>query len=300
MTQGRCADEFKEEAVKQVIERGYTVADVAKRFGVSGQSLYKWTKVYAPNATDRYEAELSRAQEERDILKNGGVLREKPGVGYACILQHQDRYAVQPLCHLLGVSRSGYYAWLERPPSQRSIDDDRLLRLIRESHEASGHTYGAPRLLCDLREVGEYVGKNRIAKIMQRHKIRAQRGYKQPGVRYSKPAVAAPNRLRRQFSIDRPDYAWVTDITYIRTYEGWLYLAVVIDLSSRRIIGWSMKATLAKEIVLDALLMAVWRRKPEQDVIIHSDQGSQFGSDEWKRFCQTHGLLPSMSRRGNC
>jgi putative transposase len=174
------------------------------------------------------------------------------------------------------------------------------LGLIRESHEASGHIYGAPRILCDLREVGECVGKNRIAKIMKRHKIRAQRGYKQPGVRYTKPAVTAPNRLQRQFSRDRPDQAWVTDITYIRTYEGWLYLAVVMDLYSRKIIGWSMKATLAKEIVLDALLMAVWRRKPQHDVMIHSDQGSQFSSDEWNRFCQTHGLIPSMSRRGNC
>ncbi len=110
------------------------------------------------------------------------------------ILQHQARYAVQPMCRLLGVSRSGYYAWLERPPSQRAQDDDRLLGLIRESYEASGRIYGSPRILCDLREVGEHVGKNRIAKIMQRHKIRAQRGYKQPGVRSPKPAVAAPNR----------------------------------------------------------------------------------------------------------
>ena len=189
------------------------------------------------------------------------------------------------MCRLLRVSRSGYYAWLERPPSQRSIDDNRFLGLIRESYQASGRTYGAPRILCDLREVGECVGKNRIAKIMQRHKIRAQRGYKQPGVRYTKPAVTAPNRLRRQFAIDQPDHAWVTDITYIRTYEGWLYLAVVIDLYSRKIIGWSMKPTLAKEIVLDALLMAVWRRNPQHNVIIHSDQGSQFSSDEWNRFC---------------
>jgi len=221
-------------------------------------------------------------------------------VRYACIFPHHNRYAIQSMCRLLGVSRSGYYAWLERPPSQRSRDDDRLLGLIRESYEASGRTYGSPRILCDLREVGECVGKNRIAKLMQRHKIRAQRGYKQPGVRYHKPAVAVPNRLQRQFSKDRPDHAWVTDITYIRTYEGWLYLAVVMDLYSRRIIGWSMKPTLAKEIVLDALLMAVWRRKPKHDVIIHSDQGSQYSSDEWNRFCQTHGLLPSMSRRGNC
>ena len=134
--------------------------------------------------------------------KSGRVLREKPGVRYACILQHQGRYSVQPMCRLLGVSRSGYYAWLEGSPSQRSIDDDRLLGLIRESHEASGHTYGAPRILCDLREVGECVGKNQVAKIMKRNKIRAQRGYKQPGVRYPKPAVAAPNWFQQQFSIN--------------------------------------------------------------------------------------------------
>ncbi len=207
---------------------------------------------------------------------------------------------MQPLCRLVSVSRSGYDAWLERPPSQRSRDDDRLLRLIRKSHEASGRTYGAPRILCDLPEVGECVGKNRIATIMKSHKIRAQRGDKQPGFRYTKPAVAVSNRLRQPFPIDRPDRVWVTDSTSIRTYEGWLYLAVVMDRYSRRIMGWSMKFTLAKEIVLDALLMAVWRRKPEQDVIIHSDQGSQFSNDEWNRFCQTHGLLPSMSRRGNC
>lgn len=194
---------------------------------------------------------------------------------YAFILQHQDRYAVQLLCHLLGVSRSGYYAWVTRPVSQRARDDARLLGLIRESYEASGRPYGAPRLRCDLREVGECVAKNRVAKLMRHHKIRAQRGYKVPGVRDTKPAVAAPNRLEQQFAIDQPDRAWATDITYIRTYEGWLYLAVVMDLYSRRIVGWSMKATLAKEIVLDALLMAVWRRQPKQDVIIHSDLGSQ-------------------------
>ncbi|HBP88916.1 MAG TPA: IS3 family transposase [Nitrospiraceae bacterium] len=154
-------------------------------------------------------------------------------------------------------------------------------------------------MLCGLREVGERVGNNRSAKPMKRHKIRAQRG-KQPGVRSTKPAVTAPNRLRHQFAMNRPDRAWVTHITYIWTDEGWLYLAVVMDLYSRRIIDWSMKATLAKEIVLDALLMAMWRGRPEHDIIIHSHQVSQFSSDEWNRICQTHGLLPSMGRRGNC
>jgi putative transposase len=124
---------------------------------------------------------------------------------------------VQPMCRLLWVSRSGYDAWLERPPSQRSIDDERLLGLIRESHEASGHIYGSPHILCDLREVGGCVGKNRIAKIMKRHKIRVQLAYTQPGICFTKPAVAAPNRLQRQFSRDRPDQAWVPDITDILT-----------------------------------------------------------------------------------
>lgn len=219
---------------------------------------------------------------------------------YAFILGISHQYSIKRLCFMLKVSRSGYYAWLVRPPSQHAIDDARLLTMIRQSYEASGRTYGSPRVLCDLREVGEGCGKNRVARLMQRHKIRAQRGYKTPGHKYTKPSMMAPNRLEQQFSVEKPDAAWVTDITYLRTYQGWLYLAVVMDLFSRKIIGWSMKSTLAKEIVLDALLMAIWRRNPSNEVIIHSDQGSQFSSDEWNRFCTEHKLVTSMSRRGNC
>jgi len=135
---------------------------------------------------------------------------------------------------------------------------------------------------------------------MRRHKIRAERGYKMPSYKYSKPAVAAPDRLKQQFTITKPDTVWATDITYIRTNQGWLYLAVVLDLYSGKVIGWSMKPALAKEIVLDAILMAVWRRSPNEKVIIQLDQGSQYGSDEWNRFCTEHDLVPSMSRRGNC
>ena len=125
-------------------------------------------------------------------------------------------------------------------------------------------------------------------------------GYKKPRHLVGMPSVIAPNRLQRQFTVDRPDSAWVTDITYIRTWEGWLYLAVVMDLHSRMIVGWSMLPTLARGIVVDALLMAVWKRKPKERVIVHSDQGSQYGSDDWLRFCKAHKLDPSMSRRGNC
>jgi putative transposase len=130
--------------------------------------------------------------------------------------------------------------------------------------------------------------------------LRAIRGYKKPRYKAGKPAVVAPNRLEQNFSVAVPDRIWATDITYIRTFEGWLYLAVVVDLYSRIVVGWSMKSTLTRDLVLDALLMAVWRCRPKHPVIVHSDQGSQYGSDDAVRFCKDHGLIPSMSRRGNC
>jgi len=198
------------------------------------------------------------------------------------------------------VSKSGFYAWIHEPLSPRAIENERLLGLIRESYIASGRIYGSPRVFLDLREAGEFVGHNRVARIMREYGIRAIRGYKTPRNVVSMPSIIAPNRLQRRFTVERPDVAWVTDITYIRTWEGWLYLAVIMDLHSRMIIGWSMQPTLVRDLVLDALLMAVWRRKPKERVIMHSDQGSQYGSDDWVRFCKAHKLDPSMSRRGNC
>ncbi len=165
---------------------------------------------------------------------------------------------------------------------------------------ASGGIYGSPRVFADLREAGEKCGKHRVERIMRNHKIKAIRGYRSPKAVKGRPSILAPNRVNREFTVDAPDLVWVTDITYIRTWQGWLYLAVVLDLHSRAVVGWSMKPTIAKEVVLDALMMAVWRRKPTQEVIVHSDQGSQYGSDDWKRFCDANKLLPSMSRRGNC
>jgi putative transposase len=204
------------------------------------------------------------------------------------------------MCRILGVAYSGFYGWVRKPLSDRAIEDERLLGLIRDSYAASGGIYGSPRVFLDLREAGERIGCKRVARIMRLHGIRAIRGYKTPRRGASAPSTVTPNRLQRQFTVEQPDCAWVTDITYIRTWQGWLYLAAVMDLHSRMIIGWSMQPTLARDIVLDALLMAVWRRKPSQVVIIHSDQGSQFGSDDWFRFCRAHKLDPSMSRRGNC
>jgi putative transposase len=204
------------------------------------------------------------------------------------------------MCRVLRVQRSGFYAWLRQPLSDRGREDLRLLGLIRSFYAESGRLYGSPRIHKDLKEFGEHCGEKRVARLMHQDGIRAQRGYKRPRHKSGPPAVVAPDRVKRQFSIAQPNQVWVTDITYIRTYEGWLYLAVVIDLFSRCVVGWSMKPTLAREIVLDALLMAIWRRRPRREVIIHSDQGSQYSSDDWIRFLAAHNLKASMSRRGNC
>lgn len=209
-------------------------------------------------------------------------------------------FRVSAMCQALRVHRSGYYAWLHRPHSRRAREDERLLGLIRQSWEESDQTYGSVRVHRDLREMGERCGVNRVARLMRNEGLRGRRGYKKPRFRSGKPTIVVANMLEQEFAVQGPDLAWVTDITYIRTYEGWLYLAVVLDLFSRLVVGWSMKPTMARDLVLDALLTAVWRRRPTGKVIVHSDQGSQYGSDDWMRFCREHGLKPSMSRRGNC
>lgn len=219
---------------------------------------------------------------------------------YAFIDAHRFEHQVATMCRVLRVSRSGFYAWLKVPLSARAIEDKRLLELIRASHAASGGVYGAPRVWADLREAGETCGKNRVARLMRAHKIMGIRGFKRPRWADGKPASVVPNRLQRQFTVERANQVWVTDITYLRTWQGWLYLAAVMDLFARKIVGWSMKATLSRSLVLDALLMAIWRRRPRSGVLVHSDQGSQYGSDDWLRFCRAHHITPSMSRRGNC
>jgi putative transposase len=213
---------------------------------------------------------------------------------------HRDEFNLTSMCRVLKVHRSGYYAWLSQPQSRRAIANAALTQKIQASYEQSMGIYGSPRIFCDLREAGVACGENRVARLMQLAQIRSTRGYKRPRFKVGKPAVVAPNQLQRQFQSDTPDSAWVTDITYIRTYEGWLYLAVVLDLYSRAVVGWSMNARMQTDLVLDALTMAVWRRKPKSPVIIHSDQGSQFGSDAFLRWCHDNRLSPSMSRRGNC
>jgi putative transposase len=214
--------------------------------------------------------------------------------------EHHGQFRLSSMCRVLRVQRSGYYAWKAKPKSDRTLADEAMLVSIKQFFEDSQGIYGSPRVHRDLREEGIRCGEKRVARLMQQAQLRSVRGYKRPRYKVGTPATTAPNRLQREFTVAQPDQVWVTDITYIRTYEGWLYLTVVIDLYSRRVVGWSMASNMATELVLDALMMAVWRRRPKTPVMIHSDQGSQFGSDDFNRWCKDNRLVPSMSRRGNC
>jgi len=204
------------------------------------------------------------------------------------------------MCQALNVHRSGFYAWLKQPLSNRELENQRLLERIKASYVESGGVYGSPRIIHELRRQGESCSENRVARLMKQAKLKANIGYKRRYFKSSVPALIADNHLQQQFVVCEPDTAWVADITYIKTYEGWLYLAVVLDLFSRKIIGWSMQPNMTKDIVIKALLMAVWRRSPKQEVVVHSDQGSQYASCDYREFLTTNNLVPSMSRRGHC
>ena len=205
------------------------------------------------------------------------------------------------MCRVLQVHPSGYYAWRKEPLSARARENQSITSQIKQSWLESGAVYGYRKIHDDLRDLGVVCGEQRVYRLMKAQGLRSQTGYqRKPRHHAGKPHVAAPNHLARQFDVLEPNETWVTDITYIRTHEGWLYLAVVLDLFSRQIVGWSMQSRIDKELVVSALLMALWKRKPTQMVTIHSDQGSQFSSYEWQAFLREHNLRASMSRRGNC
>jgi putative transposase len=214
---------------------------------------------------------------------------------------HATVFRLRSMCRVFGLHPSGYYAWRLSPLSARGKDDQRVLGLIKHAWLQSGGVYGYRKITRELKDVGEVCGKHRIARLMRGEGLRAQVGYgRRPGVRGGKPSIVANNHLARQFDVAGANQAWVTDITYIRTHEGWLYLAIVLDLFSRQVVGWSMQSSLHTDVVLQALIMAVWRRKPAAGLLVHSDQGTQFTGHDWQDFLKAHGLVSSMSRRGNC
>lgn len=249
---------------------------MAKRLGMSDKSLYYWvSKAKKPTSQSaeqeeirKLKAELKHVTEERNILKEAAVdLNPQP-----CTLQ---------------ASQTNVHVHKIRTPN-----------LSRQHHVPS--VYSSPRITHELRYSGETCGENRVAKLMKQAKLRANIGYKRRYFKSAIPSVIADNHLQQQFVVCEPDEAWVADITYIKTYEGWLYLAVVVDLFSRKVIGWSMQSTMTSDIVVKAMIMTIWRRPEATGVVVHTDQGSQYASGDYRDFLAAHNLKPSMSRRGHC
>jgi len=204
------------------------------------------------------------------------------------------------MCRVLEVSSSGYYAWRKRQPSKRTQEDQQLRQTIRSIHERSRGTYGAPRIHAELADEGVHVGCKRVARLMRAEGLRGVSRRKVLHTTQRKPgARPAPDLVQRSFTASAPNHLWVADITYVATWTGWLYLAVVVDVWSRKVVGWAMSTHLRTALVLDALRMAVQQRQP-QDVIHHSDQGSQYTSIAFGQRCQEAGVRPSMGSVGDC
>ncbi len=210
------------------------------------------------------------------------------------------RFPVSLLCKIVGVSKSGYYAWKSRAPSKRSREDAVLTEKIREVYQRSRETYGYPRVHAELRALGVRCGRRRVARLMRRAGLRGcMRARKKRTTRRDPRAVPAPDLVKRDFHATAPDRLWTADITYLKTDEGFLYLAFVLDVYSRRIVGWSMATHLRTELVVDALEMAVWRRKPAAGLVHHSDRGVQYTALSFGKRLEEAGIVPSMGRAGS-
>lgn len=215
--------------------------------------------------------------------------------------QEKKAYPVSLLCRVMGVSRSGFYDYERRIKQPPDPHHEELLDRVRRLSQAADHIYGSRRMSRALRVLGYAVGRRRATTLMReagiwvryrkRYRLTTQSRHRHP---------VCPNRLQRQFRVEKPNQAWVGDISYIWTHEGWLYVAVVIDLYSRKIVGWSMRPTLSSRLVGDALRMALWERRPAPGLMFHSDRGVQYASHEFQRLLKAHGIIGSMSRKGDC
>jgi len=213
----------------------------------------------------------------------------------------EKAFPVEVMCKVLGVSRSGFYAWRRRGPAKRTTESTKLAVEIKLVHEGSRRVYGSPRVHRELRARGVLVGKNRVAKLMRVQGLASKRKRRFRATTDSNHAMpTAPNTLSRAFKQTAPNTAWVTDITYVPTREGWLYFAVILDLFSRRVVGWAMSDRIGRKLTLDALDMALRARRPPRGLLHHSDRGSQYASKDYRRALEQRGIDSSMSRKANC
>jgi transposase InsO family protein len=221
---------------------------------------------------------------------------------YQFIEEHRQQYPIIKMCRVLVIARSGYYEWRKQPLSTRKVADGVLLMHIRDIFVQSRETYGSYRIHAELAEQGIRCGRKRVARLMRLDNLKPKtvRTFKVVTTDSNHNLPVAPNRLQQQFSAERPNQIWLADITYVPTQEGWLYLAVVLDLYARRIVGWAMGDSLHRQLVIDALQMAITSRQPPPGLLHHSDQGSQYASDDYQALLTHADMMVSMSRKGNC
>jgi transposase InsO family protein len=220
---------------------------------------------------------------------------------FAFIAREKAMFPIDLLCLVLGVSRAGFYAWQGRPVAARRREDQRLAVHVAAAHTASRGRYGSPRVHQELRAQGHPVGRHRVARLMREQGLRARpkRRFQRTTDSQHELPVAA-NVLDRQFAVATPNTAWVSDITYLWTRQGWLYLVVILDLFSRRVVGWALRNRITRELAVEALTMALAHRQPGPGLVHHSDRGSQYASADYRAVLDAHGIVISMSRRGNC
>ena len=220
---------------------------------------------------------------------------------YRVIQEHDRRYPIRLMCRALAVSAAGYFAWRIRPVSAGSVSDRTTLSVIRVIHRESRETYGSPRIWDALVKQGHRIGEHRVARLMRQDSIRAKTVKKWRATTQSQHRLpVAANTLERAFTVEAPNRVWAGDITYVWTLEGWLYLAVLLDLYSRRVVGWAMSQRITVELTEQALTMALAKRAPTAGLLHHSDRGSQYAATSYQRVLDEYGLIPSMSRKGNC
>ena len=310
---------FREQAAKLVLQDGMSVPEAARRLSMSAKTLANWvhfarsgklvemgekrkpvTDLEAENS--RLRRELAEAKMERDLLKKATAYFARESLqGHAFIKTMRPHYPLPLMCRVFDVSQSGYHAWSKRPLSKRALDNARLEVAIQVAHQRTRQTYSAERLQPELAADGFDAGVGRIKRLRKKLGLRCKQKRKFKATTNSNHRLpVAPNLLGQQFSATRPNEVWVTDITYVATGEGWIYLAGIKDIYTCEIVGYAIDARMTKDLVGRALFQAVTAKRPMQGLIHHSDRGSQYCSYEYQRLVQQFGMKASMSRRGNC
>ncbi|MFQ6550550.1 IS3 family transposase [Aestuariibius sp. 2305UL40-4] len=307
-------DEFRSDAVWIALTSGLTRKQVASDLGVGLSTLNKWVTAHrdADLVSDK-DLELAREnerlrrenrilKEERlDLKKGNGLLRGSKAMRSRFIEENSDAFNSNRMCDVLDVSPRGLRAYRSRPASQRQRTDMIVLAHIKEQAHLSLGSYGRPRMTEELKELGLNIGHRRIGRLMRENGIRVERSKKYKVTTDSNHAFnIAPNLLNRDFQADHPNQKWAGDISYVWTHEGWLYLAVILDLHSRRVIGWAVSNRMKRDLAIRALKMVIALRQPPKGCIHHTDRGSQYCSHDYQKILRQHGFKVSMSGKGNC